>query len=29
MDNNAKIEEFWSKHGIVGADMELGINGNW
>ena len=24
MDNNAKIEEFWSKHGIVGADMELG-----
>lgn len=24
MDNNAKIEEFWSKHGIVGADMESG-----
>ena len=24
MDNNAEVEEFWSKHGIVGADMESG-----
>lgn len=24
MDNNAEVEEFWSKHGIIGADMESG-----
>ncbi|MGY3725196.1 uridine phosphorylase [Granulicatella balaenopterae] len=24
MDNNAEVEEFWSKKGIIGADMESG-----